>query len=356
MHITRMRRLTLSTAVVGVAALALTACGSGTTEDSGTTTSTSATAIDVGIGEVVPQNTDNIAIMIQAGPTFSDSAAKAEGAQAAAEDLGVNVEVYWSDLDPATELSNYNSIVTSGKFGAVGIQSVSPQMCKTVSDTVIDAQLLVAAFGGPLCGTGAEMGPDLVAPGTIAYVDQNNLIEGAMTMFNGAVEKLGDGPQKVLFAYGNQGHTTVTAHETAWAEFSKDHPEWEVIGNVYTDWTTPGAYADTQNLLQANPDATVVFSVYVDITGGVVKAISDQGLGDKISVFESSGGSELSAELLESGQILGTVPVFSYDVGYAAVEAIVNTAKEGTPAGYVLLPRFAEVGMVTRDTIDDLGL
>jgi ABC-type sugar transport system substrate-binding protein len=356
MHIPRKRRLAVSAALVGVAALALTACGSSAPGGETAQNPASANAIDVGIGEVVPHNTDNIAMMIQAGPTYSDSVAKAEGAKAAAEDLGVNVEIYWSDLDPATELSNYNSIVTSGKFGAVGIQSVSPQMCKTVADTVIDAQLLIAAFGGPLCGTGEEMGPDLVAPGTIAYVDQNNLIEGAMTMFDGAVEQLGDGPQKVLFVYGNEGHTTVTAHETAWAEFSQDHPDWEVIGTVYSDWTTPGAYSDTQNLLQANSDATVVFSVYIDITAGVVKAIADQGLTDQISVFETSGGSTLSAELLENGQLLGSVPVFSYDVGYAAVEAIVQTAEDGVPAGYVLLPRFAEVGMVTRDTIDKLGL
>lgn len=350
----RIRKRYSLIAIAAASVLVLAGCsGESASTDSTDSGSSSASAIDVGIGEVTPHDMDNIAVMIQAGPTYSDSASKAEGAKAAAKDLGVNVDIYWSDNDPNTELSNFNTIVQGKKHGAIGIQSVSPQMCKIVADAVIDAQLVVDAFGGPLCSDGSESGEELVAPGTVAFVEQNNLVEGAKVMYEGAAEQLGDGPQKVVLVFGNEGHTTVTAHEVAWDEFAAEHPDWEVVGKVYTDWTTPGAYADTQNLLQANPDATVVFSTFIDITAGVVNAVADQGLEDQVSVYESSGGTDLSVDLLNQGKIQGTVPGLSYDVGYAAVESLVKAGKGDLDSGLIRLEEFDKLGMLTKVTLGD---
>jgi ABC-type sugar transport system substrate-binding protein len=309
--------------------------------------------VDVGNGEVTPHNMDSVAVMIQAGPTFSDSALKAEGAKAAGEELGVKVEIYWSNLDPATELSNYRTILSSGKYGGVAMQTVTAQLCKTVAKDAIEKQMLVTIFGGPLCATGVESNDELRAPGTITYVDQNNLIDGASTMFDGAAEVLGDEPQKVLLVYGNEGHSTVNAHEAAWETFSADHPDWEVAGKIYTDWTTPGSFSATQNLLQANSDATVVFTTYVDITAGAVKAIEAQGL-DEVSVFETSGGTDISIDLLSDGSLTGSVPVFSYDVGYSAVQSLVDAANGETVESFIALPKAAEIGMVSKETVPDL--
>ncbi|MCU1476522.1 MAG: hypothetical protein JWQ64_1215 [Subtercola sp.] len=324
--------------VLGLAAV-LSACS----ESSGSTTGSStpaagAVSVDVGNGTITPKNANNIAVMIQAGPTYSDSAAKAEGAKAAAKDLGVNVDIFWSALDPGTEVSNYNTIMTSGKYGALAVQPVSPQLCKTIAADSVKAQMLVTVFGGPLCATGTETGDALKAPGTITYVDQNNLTEGATIMYNGAADLLGTGPEKVLLVFGNQGHTTVVAHEKAWDEFAATHPNWTVAGKIYTDWTTPGAYSATQNLLQANPDATVIFSTYIDITAGVVKAVAEQNMTKQVSVFETSGGTDLSVQLLKAGTLAGSVPSRSYDVGYAAVKSIVEASQGKTQPPVIFLP------------------
>jgi ABC-type sugar transport system substrate-binding protein len=264
----------------------------------------------------------------------------------------VTADVFYSNLDPATELTNYNTIINSGKYGAIVVQAVSPQLCKTMPEDAIKHQILVAVMGGPLCATGTETGEALRAPGTLTYVDQNNLINGAAAMFDGAAKMLGDGPQKVLLVFGSQGHPTVVAHETAWDTFAAAHPNWEVVGKVYTDWTTPGAYASTQNLLQANPDATVAFSTYVDITAGLTKAIADQGLTDKISVFESSGGTQVSTDLIKSGAIKGSVPIYSYDVAYAGVKAVEDAANGQKVPGYILLDKYAKIPMITQANLD----
>jgi ABC-type sugar transport system substrate-binding protein len=229
--------------VLGLAAVLSACSGSSGSTTGSSTPAAGAVSVDVGNGTITPKNANNIAVMIQAGPTYSDSAAKAEGAKAAAKDLGVNVDIFWSALDPGTEVSNYNTIMTSGKYGALAVQPVSPQLCKTIAADSVKAQMLVTVFGGPLCATGTETGDALKAPGTITYVDQNNLTEGATIMYNGAADLLGTGPEKVLLVFGNQGHTTVVAHEKAWDEFAATHPNWTVAGKIYTDWTTPGAYS-----------------------------------------------------------------------------------------------------------------
>jgi ABC-type sugar transport system substrate-binding protein len=304
------------------------------------------------VGKITPHNIDSIAVMIQSGPTYSDSATKWKGAQAAAAAAGVTVDVYWSNQDPGTELSNFNTITNSGKYGGLVIQAVSRQMCKTIADSAVTSQMVVTAMSGPLCDDGTGVGEELVAPGTIAYIDNNNLINGAETMFNGADQMLGGKPQKVLQVWGNEGHTTVVAHQTAWDAFAAKHPDWELEGTTFVaDWTTPAAYTATQNLLQTHPDTTVIFTPYIDITAGVANAIKDAGLTDQISLFETSGGTDLSIDLVKQGRLAGFVPTASFESGYEAVTTTAATLKSGTlPAErWIVLPG----PFVTADTVDD---
>jgi ABC-type sugar transport system substrate-binding protein len=341
------RRTCLALAALVVGALALTACAS----SSGSTATSSNVKIDVGNGTVVPQHTNRVAVMLQAGPTYSDTANKAEGAKDIAKTLGVSVDVYYSNLDPATELSNWNTIVNSSKYGGLLIQPVAPQMCKLIANSAVQKRLLIVVMGSPLCGDGSQSGAQLRSAGTIAYVSGNNLLDAATPLFNDAARIMGSGPQKVLLVFGSQGYPTVVAHEIAWKAFEASHPDWTTVGKVYTDWTTPDAYAKTRNLLQAHPDATVVFSTYVDITAGVTKAISDAQLTDKIKVFESSGGSALSVQLLKAGKLAGSLPIYSYDQARAGVQTIVNAFKGTQPPPFIRLTKMDTTGMITPETV-----
>lgn len=341
------RFIPLVTALTLIALLA--ACSTAPTASTGAGAS-STVKVDVGTGTITPKNANKIAVMIQAGPTYSDSATKAEGAKAAAKALGVDVDIYWSALDAGTEISNYNTIMSSGKYGALAVQPVSPQLCKTVAADSVKAQMIVTVFGGPLCASGTETGDALKAPGTISYIDQNNLAEGAKIMYDGAGKLLGTGPEKVLLVFGNQGHSTVVAHEKEWAIFAAAHPTWTLVGKIYTDWTTPGAYSATQNLLQANPGATVIFSTYIDITAGVVKAVAEQKMTKQVSVFETSGGTDLSLSLLKAGSMAGSVPSHPYDVGYAAVKSIVDATRGATQPAVIFLPT-DKTAMITKATV-----
>src|SRR5689334_15006095 len=99
------RRLVPTLTALALAAT-LAACGSDTgsgAAGSGSSAgaasgSASGVSVDVGTGSIAPHDTNNIAVMLQAGPTYSDTQNKAEGAQAAAEALGVTADIFFSNL------------------------------------------------------------------------------------------------------------------------------------------------------------------------------------------------------------------------------------------------------------------
>lgn len=351
---TRTRHRALLAGLVLAATAVLAGCsgsGQASTSDSASGGSGGGVSVPVAGGEVKTHDATDIAVMLQATPTYSDTLIKANGVKDAAKALGAKVTLYYSNLDPATELANYQSIVNSGKYGALIIQSVTSQLCKTIGSDALSKNMLVVVIGGPLCGDGTASGTSLRAPGTLAYIDTNNLIPGNLMMLKGAEKVLGPGPQKVLMIEGTQGHPSTNSQLTAWKQFASTVPNWKLDGTVYTDWTTPGAFSSTQNLLQSHRNATVIFTPYVDITAGVVKAIDAAGLSSKISVFETSGGTKVSVQMLQQGQILGSVPTYSHEAAYQAVQDIVDASKGKSVPAYYLIPAADKNGMLTKKTL-----
>ena len=320
--------------VVLISATALTACA-GTNAGQTSSPSSGASINIIGGGKVTPHNMDKFAFILNAMDTLSFPAATAAGAKAAAKDLGVNVDLYWSAFDPAKEMANYTSIMSGGEYGGIIFHAAGNQMCKKLSSDVAKAQVLVVEFNTPLCSNGSDSGEVLASDGSIAFVSGFNMSDSVLEMMNAAAAKLGDGPQQLLLVQGNQGHGNVVAMDTAWATFSATHPNWKLAGEVYTDWSTPTAFTVTQDALQANPNVSVIFSPYVDITAGAAKAVAAQGLSSKISVFETSGGSKVSVDLIKSGAVQGSFPTYPYDMGYAAVQALVDAGKGVQPPKFI---------------------
>ena len=330
-------------ALVGAVALtsALAACGASETPTASSPTATTGASsaaagatIDVGSGKITPKNIDKIAYMVQAGKTFSYTAAQAQGAQDAAKELGVTVDVYYSNLDPTVELSNFNQIFPTDKYGGLLIQSVNQQLCKTIGDTSVKESMLVLVVGNPLCDQATAVGEALWSPGTIGYMGGQNGVDGITGLLNDSA-KLVTGPQKVMLAMGIKGHPSVVAWEAAFKEFQTTHPDWTLANETFTDFTTPGAFAAVQNSLQGNPDVTIIYSLYVDVTAGVVKAVAAQNLTDKIKVFENGGGSKVSVQLLTEGKEVGSLPVYPYSLGFEGVKSMVAALKGTQPPKFV---------------------
>jgi ribose transport system substrate-binding protein len=359
-HLSTHRRLA---AAVGVAAAAmlLAACGSsssgGTSSSAAPSTSGSdssapaPTGIDVGTGTITPKNTDKIAYMVQAGKTFSYTSAQAQAAIDKGKELGVTVDVYYSDLDPAKELANFQQAFTSGKYGGLLVQSVTPQLCKTIEADAVKNGVLVGVVGNPLCDQATAVGEDLWSQGTMTYIGGQNGVDGITDLLNASAEKQ-SGPQKVLLILGIKGHPSSTAWEVAFKTFQETHPDWELSNTVYTDFTTPGAFSTVQNALQANKDVTVAYSLYIDVTAGAAKALEAQGLTDTVALYENGGGSKVSVELIGKGQIAGSLPVYPASLGSTGVQVMVDAFNGKQPAKFIPgdgNPDYATQGVISKD-------
>ncbi|MSV43051.1 MAG: substrate-binding domain-containing protein [Actinobacteria bacterium] len=334
----------------------LAACSSSSTPAETSAPAESSAAggtIDVGSGKITPKNIDKIAYMVQAGKTFSYTSAQALGAADAAKELGVTVDVYYSNLDPAAELSNFNQIFTTDKYGGLLIQSVNQQLCKTIGDGAVENSMLVYVVGNPLCDQATAVGEALWSPGTIGYMGGQNGVDGISGLLNDAAKVL-TGPQNVMLAMGIKGHPSTVAWEAAFAEFQKTHSDWTLANETFTDFTTPGAFKAVQDSLQGNPGVTAIFSLYVDVTAGVVKAVEAQSLGGSVKVFENGGGSKVSVELLTSGKEAGSLPVYPYSLGYEGVKVMVAALKGTQPPKFTPFdgnPDGATQGTITKDTV-----
>lgn len=350
-------------AVLGMAATAtlIAACGSSSTE--GTTSATgssaeatsaaAATGIDVGTGTVTPKNTDRIAYMVQAGKTFSYTNAQAKAAVDKGKELGVSVDVYYSDLDPAKELANFQQAFSSGKYGGLILQSVSPQLCKSIESDSVKNQVLVEVVGNPLCDQATAVGEDLWSKGTIAYMGGQNGVDGITDLLNASAEQQ-TGPQKVMLVLGIKGHPSSTAWEVAFKKFQETHPDWSLANTVYTDFTTPGAFSAVQNALQANKDVTVAYSLYIDVTAGAAKALDAQGLTSKVALYENGGGSKVSVELIQKGQIQGSLPTYPASLGSEGVTVMVDAFKGVQPAKFIPgdgNPDYKTQGVITKGNV-----
>ena len=370
------RRMVRLPMVVGGLAIALTlaACGSSTSSESTPAAASEAPAaasaapaasaaaapseapagvIDVGVGTITPHHKDSIAYLFQSADIFSFTRAVRDGAVQAAADLGVTLDQSWNNHDPALELSSYQQALSSGKYGGIIMQPVTTQLCKSVAEDSVKYQVLIEVYATPVCVTGTETGEDMWAPGTIGYVDGQNMLPTILDMMNQAKAIEGDGPKKVLMVLGNEGHGNVVAFEEAWKAFAADNPDWTLSNKVYTDWTTPGAYSSTQNLLQADPNIDVIFSPYIDVSAGVVKAIADQKLTDKIAVFETSGGSKVSVDLVNKGQIKGSMPQLPYEIGYNSVVLMVEALNGKQPPKFTVSDAASKLGLLTKDNVAD---
>jgi ribose transport system substrate-binding protein len=334
-------------AVAGViAVLAVAGCGSSSSSSSGasataaaapasTTSASSGKGIDIGVGTVTPKaGNKNIAFFGQATNAYTYTVAQTKAAQAEGAKLGYNVSVFFDNLSPATELANFQQAITSGKYAGIIFQPVNSQLCVPMRTQSLKYHVLVEIVGTPLCDKGTGSGAALWAPGTISFIGGQNNVDGINSVLETAA-KLSPGPQKAAFIMGLNGNPSVVAWQTAWKPFAAAHPNWSLVDTAYTDFTAPTAFTDTENAITSHSDITAMFSPYIDVTSGVVKAVAAQGKTGKIKVYENGGGSGIAAGLVKSGALTGDLPVYPESLGSTGVQTMVSALQGKQPPKFI---------------------
>lgn len=311
-------------ALAGTVALLATACAS-TSDTPAADSDFEPVQVDVGTGTItVDKPIENIALIVGGSKKYSSNVGYMEGAQKAADAAGVNLDILEPDFDPSAQYQMLQTAMSSGKYDAIAIQAVDSSLCSTVGEDALEYQILVTGFVNELCA--GEPGPDtdqLRAPGTVAYVGGQNTFNDHVTWLEEVLAE-NPGPQKAVVVLGPDGNAGVLNFQAAFDKVMAENPDLEVVGYVYTDYSTPDAYAKVGPALQGNPDATIVLSHYVDLSVGAAAAIESLGL--DIPVWETGGGSEVSVGLLDEGKVQGTWPLLPQSSGEAAINALLDAA------------------------------
>jgi ABC-type sugar transport system substrate-binding protein len=102
---------------------------------------------------------------------------------------------------------------------------------------------------------------------------------------------------------------SVIMNEAAFKVFEA-HPEIQVVSNQASDWEPEKARAITATVLQQHPDLCAIFGHWDVHTMGAGKAVKDAGLEDKVLVYATGGGDDVTCKAVED-KVLHRV--WSYD-------------------------------------------
>lgn len=361
---------------IAATALLMAACGSGggdASSSSGAASSSSAPSpaassseapapsdgtvvIPVGDQEITVTKPFTKAAIFVAGSAanYTWSAAVEEGALAAAEANGVDLTIFEANFDPVAQFNQVQNAITSGQYQGLIIQPVSAQMCDIVGTDAVAQNIMVVSIGATLCGQDDQAGDELWSPGTLTFIGGQYGVPGFID-FTSAVLAENPGPQKVIEVIGPEDYGTTRGWKAATAQTWQGVSDFEVIATVYTDFSTPDAYNKTLNALQANPDATIIVSQYIDLTKGVVKAVEDLGR-DDIVIYDFAGSAE-SVKLVQDGKAAATFPSYPKSIGSAAVQAMIDAVagqsipkailKDGNPDAITAVINMSDIGDYT---------
>jgi fructose transport system substrate-binding protein len=258
-----------------------------------------------------------------ANPFFG---ALGNAAKAAAEANGLEVIMAESATagDAASQVTAIQDMINRGVKGI----SLDPANAAAVVPAVQearDAGILVVAVN-------TETDP---ADAVAATFETDNFAGGVL-MGQWAKAKLGDTPARVaLLDYDLTDKTSKARHDGFLSGFGLTEESPEIAGSIQTQANADSGRTAMENLLSANPDINVVYTINEPMAVGAAAAIEAAGLDHEVVVV-SIDGSCSGVQAVKDGQIGATVMQFPSRMGEMAVQAIMNFVETGEePSGII---------------------
>jgi len=348
-------------------AVVLAACGSTSSSSSSSTSSAAASGssaaadssatvpVDVGTGTPVQLKTGPLKVGIfmnaQSNQWQQNLAAKAKET---AESFGWEATVLDFNFDQQAMSNALQSAASSNSYDAIAVMPIDGQQsCNMLTQTMPESNIVVTVGGTTICGRDLETGDEMWAPGTLSYNTVAPSYDYAKLFLESAVEQF-PGPQKVALVVGpEQNGNTITMHALV-EELKKTNPEFEITDFINTDYTTPTTFTAVQGYLQANPETTVLLSVYSpDLSRGVVQALQAEDLIGKVKVADM-GGAQYSVDQIKAGALQLTMPYYPQTTGANLMKSI-KDAQDGKAPVRVndeIPGGLAEAPVITSSNVD----
>lgn len=289
--------------------------------------------LNLGTSKVTVHGQPKIGIFIAASSAITYGQALLNGFAEASKQTHVPYTVYQGNFNTATQYSQIQNAIQSGRYSRIIVQPISSQACK-VTKTAFAKHIVVVVLEAALCGEDAKSGIGVWTPGTLAYVGSATY-DNYVQYWKSILQNV-PGAHNVLTVTGPQGSGTVDAWNGAMKTALSGQSKVKVDDEVYTDYTAPSAYTQIQNYLQGHKNIDTIVSSYFEDSVGAIKAIDQLGLQKKIKVYETGGGSTISKQEIENGSLVQTASPLPKTLAYASFMTMVNAYK-GKKVGHLVV-------------------
>jgi ribose transport system substrate-binding protein len=306
-------------------------------------------AVDLGAGSPVQAGCGKLHIaFLSMGTNNTYLQAGIKGAKDAAAEVGADIEVFDGGWTPATQYNQVQNILSSGKYNAILGEIVDgKQACKILSEEAPKKNILVAVSNNPLCGKDTAEGEALWTPGTVTFVGGSQQ-RPAFRDWIMWIAKQNPGPQKVILVTGPELLSNTVNTNLAVKDVQAKYPDFQVVAELYTDYSLPQSYQKTVPALQAHPETTIIIACAGDLTRGAVQAAQQADRLSSLKIYDG-GGNEWAFDSVRSGTIASTRVLTPYTEQYAAIKAIGAVWNGDKVPHYTPL----ETAIYTKETIGD---
>ena len=259
-------------------------------------------AASTGSGEIVGNGSIGLSVSTQNNPFF---VTLAEGAQKAADDLGVSLTIVDAGDDVTKQVADIEDLIAKD----ISVLIVNPVDSDAVAGAVqsaIDQGIKVISVDRVVNGVTVD-----------CEIASDNVL-GAELATQYIVDTLGEGT-KVAELQGTSGASAAIDRGTGFHNIADD--KLTVLASQVANFDRTEGMTVMENMLQANPDIQAVFAANDEMALGAVEAIT--GAGKDILVVGFDATDDAIAAIKE-GRMAATIAQQPDLIGYTAVENAVK--------------------------------
>ncbi|RKY02529.1 MAG: hypothetical protein DRP54_01620 [Spirochaetes bacterium] len=258
-----------------------------------------------------------------------------DGAKLMAEEMGVDIMGYISDMKPDREIASIEDAITQQVDGIV-LFSVSLSALKAGIEKAYDAGIPIFTIFG--------YNPELMDK-MVGSIQADCHLSGSI-IGEWVAKNVPEGQVAVIM--GLPGRGDAECYRDAFIEQVKKNPNLEVVASVPGDWNRQKAFNQMQNLITGFPDLKAVFVQNEDMALGAIKALEEAGKADQV-VIVSQNGAPYGLEAIAEGKIKATVGWSPSQEAALAVRMLVEHLQGKEVPKLTITP----MKVITKENVDE---
>lgn len=259
-----------------------------------------------------------------------------DGAQAAADAAGANLQIVNANNDPAAQNDAIETLTASGVDGILVI-AIDTNGIMPAVESAAEAGVVIVAADAIL-----PEGPQ------IAQVGVDNGGAGA-EMGQFFLDWVTAGGQPVqLGIVGALNSTIQNVRQSGFEDTVAANSDVTTVGVVDGQNVAEVALAAAETLITANPDLDAIYATGEPALVGAVAAVEAQGAQDRVAVF----GWDLTSQVIagiDAGFVKAVVQQDPAGIGSASINALVDALNGGEVESVISVP----ITIVTSENVDD---